>query len=347
MELLIVESPTKAKTLGKFLGSKYKVLSSFGHVRDLPKSKLGVDVEKDFEPQYVIPTKAKKVIAELKKAAAKADNTILATDQDREGESISWHLMEALKLENPKRIVFHEITKSAIDEALQHPGVIDMNLVNAQQARRVLDRLVGYKLSPFLWKKVSKGLSAGRVQSVAVRLVVEKEEEIKKFIAVEYWEILALFKKTGKEFQAHLTKKDGTTIDKLEVKNKQEADEILKGLENAVYTIEKVEKKETKKNPLPPFTTSTMQQASANKFGYAAKMTMSLAQKLYEEGHITYHRTDSLNLSQSSFVGAQKFITDSFGAQYSTALKCIKQEKALKKPTKPSGQHTLTGLPNL
>ena len=184
--LIVVESPTKAKTISKFLGSKYKVLSSFGHVRDLPKSKLGVDVEKDFEPQYIIPAKAKKVISELKKAVAKADSTILATDEDREGEAISWHLQEALKLENSQRIVFHEITKTAINEALANPGKIDMNLVNAQQARRVLDRLVGYKLSPFLWKKVSKGLSAGRVQSVAVRLVVEKEEEIKKFVAAGY-----------------------------------------------------------------------------------------------------------------------------------------------------------------
>ncbi len=336
MILLLVESPTKAKTLSKFLGSKYKVLASYGHVRDLPKLKLGVDVDKNFEPTYVIPVKAKKVIAELKKASKIAEHTILATDQDREGESISWHLAEALKLKDPQRIVFHEITKTAIDEALAHPGKIDMNLVNAQQARRVLDRLVGYKLSPFLWKKVSKGLSAGRVQSVAVRLVVEKEEEIKKFIAVEYWTVEALLQQqitnhksqitnkskiqndeNPKQFLTTLIKKDGVSVDKLEVKNQQEADEILKGLENAEYKIEKVEKKETKKNPLPPFTTSTLQQSAANKFGYSAKMTMSLAQKLYEEGHITYHRTDSLNLSQSSLIAAEKFITDSFGKNYS------------------------------
>ena len=187
MQLVIVESPTKAKTIQKFLGVKYKIRSSYGHVRDLPKNKLGVDVDKNFEPSYIIPVKAKKVIAELKKDAKAADEVILATDEDREGESISWHLAEALKLENPKRIVFHEITKTAIEEALANPREIDMALVNAQQARRVLDRIVGYKLSPFLWKKINKGLSAGRVQSVAVRLVVEKEEEIKNFVAGEYW----------------------------------------------------------------------------------------------------------------------------------------------------------------
>ncbi len=316
-DLVIVESPTKAKTIQKFLGGKkYKILSSFGHVRDLPKSKLGVDVDKDFEPQYVIPTKAKKVIAELKKASKAAENTILATDQDREGESISWHLMEALKLENPQRIVFHEITKTAIDEALAHPGKIDMNLVNAQQARRVLDRLVGYKLSPFLWKKVSKGLSAGRVQSVAVKLVVEKEEEIKKFVAVEYWEVLATLRKSASAKGSGETKEFTAQL-KQEIKTKQESDDILKNLEGAEYVVTKVEKKETKKNPLPPFTTSTLQQASANKFGYSAKMTMALAQKLYEEGHITYHRTDSLNLSQSSLDAAKKFIAESFGEKYS------------------------------
>ena len=314
--LIVVESPTKAKTISKFLGSKYKVLSSFGHVRDLPKSKLGVDVEKDFEPQYIIPAKAKKVISELKKAVAKADSTILATDEDREGEAISWHLQEALKLENSQRIVFHEITKTAINEALANPGKIDMNLVNAQQARRVLDRLVGYKLSPFLWKKVSKGLSAGRVQSVAVRLVVEKEEEIKKFVAVEYWTVEATLRQQITNQKSQITNEFVAQL-KTEVKNKEESDSIIKNLEGAVYVVTKVEKRETKKNPLPPFTTSTLQQSAANKFGYSAKMTMSLAQKLYEEGHITYHRTDSLNLSQLSLTAAEKFITTSFGKNYS------------------------------
>ena len=312
-----MESPTKAKTLKTFLGKNYKIVASFGHVRDLPKRELGVDVENNFEPKYVIPPKAKKVIAELKKDAKKADEVILATDQDREGESISWHLAEALHLKDPKRIVFHEITKTAIDDALKNPGKIDMSLVNAQQARRVLDRIVGYKLSPFLWKKVAKGLSAGRVQSVAVRLVVEKEREIEKFVAQEYWQIEALLKKETTEFSAFLTKKDGKAIEKLEIKNKSEAEKVMSGLKNAAYQIEKVEKKETKRNPLPPFTTSTLQQSAWQKFHFPAKMTMSLAQKLYEQGHITYHRTDSLNLSQMSLDGAQKFITDSFGKQYS------------------------------
>ena len=314
--LIIVESPTKGRTISRFLGKNYKVVASFGHVRDLPKTKLGVDVDKNFEPTYIVPVKAKKVIAELKKYAKDADEVILATDQDREGESISWHLAEALHLKNPKRIVFHEITKTAIDHALKTPGKIDMSLVNAQQARRILDRIVGYKLSPFLWKKVSRGLSAGRVQSVAVRLVVEKEEEIKKFVAVEYWSIEALLKKDNTEFLASLIKKDGKNIDKLEVKNKKEADRILNDLNNAEYKIEKIERKETKRNPLPPFATSTLQQAAANKFHFPAKMTMSVAQKLYEEGHITYHRTDSLNLSQMSLASAKKFITENFGAKY-------------------------------
>ena len=329
MDLVIVESPTKAKTIQKFLGKDYLIKSSFGHVRDLPKRELGVDVDKDFEPKYVIPAKAKKVIAELKKDAKKADEVILATDQDREGESISWHLMEALKLKDPKRIVFHEITKTAIEKALKEPGHIDMNLVNAQQARRVLDRIVGYKLSPFLWKKISKGLSAGRVQSVAVRLVVEKEREIQKFVATEYWQIEALLKKADGmgEFPSFLIKKDGKTIDKLEIKNQQEADSIIADLKNASYQIESIEKKETKKNPLPPFTTSTMQQAAANKFHFPAKMTMSLAQKLYEQGHITYHRTDSLNLSESSLIAAKKFITENFGQNYSSGFKHYKAGK--------------------
>jgi DNA topoisomerase-1 len=327
MQLVIVESPTKAKTIQKFLGKGFLIKSSFGHVRDLPKSKLGIDVDKNFEPTYIIPTKAKKVVSELKKEAKKADEVILATDEDREGESISWHLQEALKLKNPKRIVFHEITKGAIEKALEHPRSIDMALVNAQQARRVLDRIVGYKLSPFLWKKIAKGLSAGRVQSVAVRLVVEKEEEIKKFIAVEYWRIEALLKKDETEFSAFLTKKDGQTIDKLEIKTQQEADDILAKLQNATYIIEKIEKKETKRNPLPPFTTSTLQQAGANKFGYSSKFTMSLAQKLYEQGHITYHRTDSLNLSETSLNAAKDFIVKEYGEKYSTGFKVYKAGK--------------------
>ena len=311
-----MESPTKAKTIQKFLGNDFIIKSSFGHVRDLPKRELGVDVENGFKPKYVIPTKAKKVVSELKKESAKADNTILATDEDREGESIAWHLQEALKLKNPQRIVFHEITKTAIENALKTPRHIDMNLVDAQQARRILDRIVGYKISPFLWKKVAKGLSAGRVQSVAVRLIVEREREIEKFVAQEYWGIEVLLKKVDKEFNASLVKKDGKAFDKLEIKNKTEADKILQDLTNADYIVESVEKKETKRYPAPPFTTSTLQQAAWQRFKFSAKMTMSLAQRLYEEGNITYHRTDSLNLSEMSLNSAKKLISEKFGQNY-------------------------------
>jgi len=314
--LVIVESPTKAKTIQKFLGSDFIIRSSFGHVRDLPKRELGVDVENGFKPKYIIPTKAKKVVAELKKESAKADNTILATDEDREGESIAWHLQEALKLKDPQRIVFHEITKTAIEQALKSPRHIDIHLVDAQQARRILDRIVGYKLSPFLWKKVAKGLSAGRVQSVALRLVVEKEREIEKFVAEEYWGIEALLKKSDKEFTASLAKIGDKTLDKLEIKNKVQADKILEELNGAKYTVKAVEKKETKRNPAPPFTTSTLQQAAWQRFKFSAKMTMSLAQRLYEEGNITYHRTDSLNLSESSLAAAKIFISEKYGQNY-------------------------------
>jgi DNA topoisomerase I len=314
--LIIVESPTKARTIQKFLGNDFIIKSSFGHVRDLPKRELGVDVEHGFEPKYVIPTKAKKVVAELKKESAKADLTILASDEDREGESIAWHLQEALKLKNPQRIVFHEITKTAIEKALESPRHIDMNLVEAQQARRILDRIVGYKLSTFLWKKIAKGLSAGRVQSVAVRLIVEREREIEKFIPIEYWDINALLKKADKEFRAALVKKDGKVLDKLEIKNKAEADKVLHDLNNTDYIVESVEKKETKRHPAPPFTTSTLQQAAWQRFKFSAKMTMSLAQRLYEEGNITYHRTDSLNLSEMSLAAAKNFISEKYGQNY-------------------------------
>ncbi len=327
MDLIIVESPTKAKTIQKFLGNGFKIKSSFGHVRDLPKSELGVDVDKNFQPKYVIPTKARKVVSELKKESAKAENVILATDEDREGESIAWHLAEALKLKNPERIVFHEITKGAIDDALKEPRKIDMNLVNAQQARRVLDRIVGYKLSPFLWKKVMKGLSAGRVQSVAVRLVVEREREIEKFIPQEYWQIEALLKKNEDEFSAFLSKKDGKPIEKLEINNEKEAKKILEQLNKASYIVDSVEKKQQNKNPLPPFTTSTLQQSAWQKFKFPAKVTMQTAQKLYEEGHITYHRTDSLNLSEVSLAAAEKFIEKSFGKKYTEGIKRYKAKK--------------------
>lgn len=331
MKLVIVESPTKARTISQFLGKDYKVESSFGHIRDLPKNRLAIDVENDFEPEYIIPLKARKNVKLLKDAANKAETVILATDEDREGESIAWHLSEVLGLKNSERIVFHEITKEAINEALGNPRKIDMNLVDSQQARRVLDRIVGYKLSPFLWKKISKGLSAGRVQSVAVRLVCEKEREIEKFTAQEYWSVEAMLQKfkvpslsAGRQsskfkvndFTALLVKKDGEAIDKLDIKNKEEADAIVKDLENAEYKVASVEKKEAQKNPLPPFTTSALQQEAWKRFRFPAKLTMGLAQFLYENGLITYHRTDSCNLSAASLAAARKFITENYGQNY-------------------------------
>ncbi len=342
MRLILVESPTKALTIKKFLGESYKVAATFGHVRDLPKSELGVDVENDFQPKYVIPTKSRKVVNFLKEGAQKSEIVILACDEDREGEAIAWHLAQALQLgkfqaPNPKsqtnskykiqnskpyeRIVFHEITKGAIEEALKNPRDIDINLVDAQQARRILDRIVGYKLSPFLWKKLARGLSAGRVQSVAVRLVAEREREIEKFVPQEYWtiEVRLQRKEVGLpeiEFSAVLIKKDEKVLDKLEIKNKKEADEIVKDLKGAEYKVIDIEKKETRRNPFPPFTTSTLQQEAFRKFRFPAKMTMSVAQNLYERGFITYHRTDSLNLSSLALGTAKKFVTENYGENY-------------------------------
>ncbi|MBI4120141.1 MAG: type I DNA topoisomerase [Parcubacteria group bacterium] len=352
MNLVIVESPTKAKTISRFLGKDFQVESSFGHVRDLPKSDLGVDVKHDFAPKYVIPTKAKARVGALKKLAAKAGKVVLATDEDREGEAIAWHLVQALglnvrqapssKLQAPslERIVFHEITAKAILEALKNPRILDQNLVDAQQARRVLDRLVGYKLSPLLWKKVSRGLSAGRVQSVAVRLVVEREREREKFQKQEYWSIIAKLqapsspptprlRRAGKLqdegiFEAKLYKIDNQVLDKLAVSSETEAKKITVALEGAAWLVAAVEKKETKRHALPPFTTSTLQQTAATRLGLSAKRTMMLAQQLYEgvdidgdrTGLITYMRTDSLNLSQESVAAAARLITKNFGEKY-------------------------------
>ncbi len=318
MRLVIVESPAKGNTIKNFLGSGYRVLASYGHVRDLPKSELGVDIENDFEPKYVIPPKSRKTITLLKKAAEEADIIILAVDEDREGESIAWHLTQALNLNGKKeyqRIAFHEITKQAIEEALKNPRKIDMALVDAQQARRILDRIVGYKLSPFLWKKIARGLSAGRVQSVAVRLVVEREREIEAFTPQEYWTIEALLKK-DKEFKALLVKKDNKALEKLAIKNKGETEKITKDLKGTDYRVEGVEKKEVKRNPLPPFTTSYLQQEAWRKFRFPARKTMQIAQQLYEKGLTTYHRTDSLNLSNLALGTAKKFITENFGQNY-------------------------------
>ncbi len=326
MNLIIVESPTKSKTLQGFLGPKYKVLSSYGHIRDLPKKELGVDIEHNFKPKYVIPYKARERVKELKNYLPKVEIVILGCDEDREGEAIAYHLTKVLNLNGEKsyqRIVFHEITKNAIEEALKNPRKIDMNLVNAQQARRILDRLVGYKLSPLLWKKIMRGLSAGRVQSVAVRLVCEREKEIENFVPQEYWKIEALLQSRGttrnhaeKEFLALLVKKEGKVIPKLGIKTKKETDEIVKDLKGAEYKVQNVEKKEVKKNPLPPFTTSTLQQEAYSRLRFSAKKTMYLAQNLYERGLISYHRTDSLNLSDQALFGAKKFITNEYGKEY-------------------------------
>jgi len=329
MNLIIVESPTKAKTIQHFLPAGFSVKSSFGHVRDLPKGKLGVDVENNFQPKYVVSLLARKRLAEIKKLLPKAKKVILATDEDREGEAISWHLTYALDLKGKEieRIVFHEITKKAIEEALKNPRSIDMHMVDAQQARRILDRLVGYELSPFLWKKVAKGLSAGRVQSVAVRLIVEREREIQKFIPEEYWSIEALLKKSKgtEEFTAQLTKQNNVAIPKLGIKTKEEAEKITADLEEAEYKVSHVEKKDVQKHPSPPFVTSTLQQEGVNKLYFSAKQTMQIAQQLYEGinlgkngsgGLITYMRTDSTNLAQEAIDSIGKYIKEEFGKEY-------------------------------
>lgn len=332
MKLVIVESPTKAKTIKKFLGKDFQVESSFGHIRDLDKKKMGIDLENNYNPTYIIPAKAKKQVTKLKDLAKKADEVILAPDEDREGEAIAWHLTEALKLnlEKTKRIVFHEITKTAILNALENFRKVDMNLVDAQQARRVLDRLVGFELSPFLWKKIAYGLSAGRVQSVAVRLVVEKEKEIQAFKAEEYWSLEAELKSKSKNkndesiILSILSKINGKSIPKLGIKTKEEMDKILKELNGANYIVSNIIKKETKKKAPIPFTTSTLQQAANNMLGFSAKKTMMVAQQLYEGldlggesgGLITYMRTDSLNLSSKFIDDAKNYLEKELGKEY-------------------------------
>lgn len=330
--LVIVESPAKARTLSKYLGNKYRIEASMGHIRDLPKSDLGVDLEHEFEPKYIVPRDKTKKVNELKRLAAEAETLWLATDPDREGEAIAWHLKELLcnsklksqkskvkNFENIHRVAFHEITPEAIQEAFENPRSIDFKLVDAQQARRVLDRIVGYKLSPLLWKKVKSGLSAGRVQSVALRLIVEREREIEVFKPVEYWSIEAELSRQSSDslktesFIANLVEKDGK---KLAIKSKGEADIHLQVLEKSAYRISKVTKKAIKKNPAPPFITSTLQQSAASKLGLAAKRTMMIAQHLYEHGLITYMRTDSVNLSTQAIEAARKYIEDNFGKAY-------------------------------
>lgn len=318
MQLIIVESPTKAKTISKFLSKDYRVESSFGHIRDLPASKMGIDIENNFEPSYVIPDRSKKAVSALKAAAKKATSIILASDEDREGEAIAWHLAEILKIKaaDTKRIVFHEITKTAILKALEDPRKINQDLVDAQQARRLLDRLVGYELSPFLWKKVAKGLSAGRVQSVAIRLIVEREREISSFKSEEYWTVEAKFKNQQKEsYTANLLKINNKSFNKLEM-DKKLASEVIVNSKKSTSKITKLEKKEISKNPLPPFTTSTLQQTANRYLGFSAKQTMTLAQKLYEQGHISYMRTDSFNLSPLFLDEAKEYLKDNLGKEY-------------------------------
>ena len=308
--LVIVESPAKAKTIEKFLGKDYKVMSSYGHIRDLKKKNFSIDVENNFQPIYEIPSDKKELVAQLKKMASEAQMVWLASDEDREGEAISWHLYEVLGLkpENTRRIVFHEITKNAILSAIENPRSIDMNLVDAQQARRVLDRIVGFELSPVLWKKIKPALSAGRVQSVAVRLIVEREEEIKGFKSEPYFRVNAVFTTAdGTEVKAELSKR---------LSSQNEAHDFLQDCIGAMYNVDDVTVKPVKKSPAPPFTTSTLQQEASRKLGFTVSQTMMVAQRLYEAGHITYMRTDSVNLSSLAINTITAEIKDKFGEQY-------------------------------
>ncbi|MDH5597313.1 MAG: type I DNA topoisomerase [Candidatus Peregrinibacteria bacterium] len=334
--LIIVESPAKAKTLKKFLGAKYAVKASMGHIRDLPKKKLSIDTENDFEPEYEISPDKKKIVAELKKEIAKGETTVwLAPDEDREGESIAWHLVYALGLKKGtfKRIAFHEITKPAVLNALENPRSIDINLVHAQQARRILDRLVGYKLSPLLWTKIRAGLSAGRVQSVAVRLIVDREREIEAFKPEEYWNIDTDLEVKKGPFNAELSKIKGK---KAQVKNKKQADEVLKDLNKADYKVADVTKKSTKRYPSAPFITSTLQQEASRKLGFSVKQTMVVAQQLYEgvehgnehTGLITYMRTDSFNLSNEFLKTVPKIVSKLYGPEYALSKPRVFTKKA-------------------
>jgi DNA topoisomerase-1 len=357
--LVIVESPAKEKTISKILGKDFTVKSSYGHIRDLPKSKLGIDIEDNFEPTYVNMPKAKKVISDLKKTAKNADRVYLATDCDREGEAIAWHLKEALELPDSEisRITFHEITPEAILDSLKHPRDLNMGLVNSQQTRRLLDRLVGYTLSPLLWKRIRIGLSAGRVQSVAVLIICNREEEIKSFVPVEYWsievELSKTFDKDAIPFKAQLFSKNNIKFDKLSIQNKEQSDQISKDLENATYIAQSVDAKQRKRYPYAPYTTSTMQQDASRRLGFSASKTMSLAQKLYEGMHIggssssgliTYMRTDSLNIAKTAQDETLKFIKLSYGDKflpkspriYKTKAKAAQEAHEAIRPTSPN-----------
>ena len=325
-KLIIVESPAKANTIKKFLGGKTKVVASMGHIRDLPKSKLGVNIENNFEPEYINIRGKGDLIKSLKKDAKAAKKVYLATDPDREGEAIAWHLAHILDIpeDSKSRVTFNEITKTAVQKAIKEPRQIDINLVNAQQARRVLDRIVGYKISPVLWKKVRKGLSAGRVQSVAVKLIVDREKEIEDFIPEEYWNIIAklLDQKSKKGFEAKLVGKNNK---KIEIHSKEEVDEILENIKDAKFIVKDVKKGERKRNPAPPFTTSTMQQEASRKLNFSLKKTMSVAQTLYEGvkipekgtvGLITYMRTDSTRISEEARKVAKEVVEATYGSEY-------------------------------
>lgn len=335
--LIIVESPAKAKTISKFLGKNYKIQASMGHVRDLPKSQLGIDIEKGFVPKYITIRGKGSLLENLKKEASKADNILLATDPDREGEAISWHLANLLGLpeDKPCRVEFHEITKNAVSESIKHPRKIDLNLVEAQQARRILDRLVGYKISPILWRKVKRGLSAGRVQSVAVRIICDREKEIREFIPKEYWTIDADFKdeKTRSEITARLYSKNDR---KLEINNKEESEQILSYLKQQKFIVADVKKSERKRNPSPPFTTSSMQQEAARKLKFTAKKTMMIAQQLYEGldikgegtvGLVTYIRTDSTRIALQAENEAREYIKNNFGNEYISEGHLVQKSK--------------------
>ena len=323
--LIIVESPAKANTIKKFTGGRTKVLASQGHIRDLPKSKLGVNIEDNFEPEYINIRGKAELIKSLKKEAKDAKKVILATDPDREGEAIAWHLAHILDIDEDSmcRVTFNEITKEAVTKAIKNPRKLDKDLIDAQQARRVLDRILGYKLSPILWKKVKKGLSGGRVQSVAVKLIVDREEEIKNFITKEYWNIYATLSKLNKKFKAKLYGKDGKKIE--ELSNESQVLDIIKDIENAKYIVDNIKRGEKKKTPAPPFITSTMQQEASRKLGFTLKKTMSVAQGLYEgvnvAGHgqiglITYMRTDSVRVAEEARGVAKTYIEKTYGAEY-------------------------------
>ena len=313
--LVIVESPSKAKTIKKYLGKNYEVIASQGHIIDLPSSKLGVDVDNDFKASYITMKGKAKIIKEIKDKAKKADKVYLATDPDREGEAIAWHLRNMLKIDEREkcRIEFNEITKDAVKKAINSPRTIDENLVNAQQGRRILDRIVGYKISPVLWKKVKKGLSAGRVQSVAMRIIMDREREIRKFKKQEYWTLEAKLLKGKEEI---LSKFYGNTKGKIELKNEEQVNEILKNIDKKEYKVVDIKVGEKKRNPAPPFTTSSLQQDASRKFGFSVKKTMMIAQRLYESGYITYMRTDSTRISNEARDMAKEYIVKKYGAKY-------------------------------